>query len=55
VPLRAQQLREERRDRRAIGFSGGRHLIEAGGDGFELQILQQLLQVFIHRQTPARV
>ena len=49
VPLGAQQLGEQRRDRGAVLFGGGEHLIEARGDGLELEVLQQLLEILIHR------
>jgi hypothetical protein len=52
VPLGAQQLGEQRRDRGAVLVGGGEHFVEARGDGLELEVLKQLLQIFIHRRVP---
>jgi len=52
VPLGAQQLGEQRGDRGAVLVCGSEQLVEAGGDGLELEVLKQLLQIFIHRRGP---
>jgi hypothetical protein len=52
LPFGPHELGEQRRRRGAIALGGGQILLEPLGDHVQLQIEQQLLQVFIHRHYP---